>query len=237
MIWYSYKGVPYEGDAPAFYNLSNREWFVELQNRLPEIQQLALGYLTQEGIEVNEYFNQALVSGQDKWKVSPFLFWGKRNEQNIEKGKVLFDCFAKTKGLTGLAISILPPNTSVKPHYGDTDAVYRIHIPVKVPDVLPACGLKVNGIEKSWEPDKIIAFSDAHLHEAWNYTAQVRIVIIADVLREEFAAEAKNVCLNVLSLLALQKILSNQEVLQMLPGFVKGALRILLKTGIAISKS
>lgn len=236
MIWYSYKGVPYKGNAPAYYDLSNEQWFAELNTNVPKIRELTLQYLQQQNIAVNDYFNQELVSGKNPWKISPFLFWGQRNEQNIEKGKNLFAFFENIPQLTGLAISILPPNTSVKPHYGDTDAVYRIHIPVKIPAGLPLCGLKVNGIEKSWLTEELIAFCDAHLHEAWNNSNEVRIVVIADVVREDFADETKNICSNVLSLLALQKLMAKFPALNALPWFAKGALRFLIKTRLLLRK-
>lgn len=236
MIWYSYKGVPYTGNAPAYYDLSSDQWFAGLKKNMPQIRELTLQYLQQQGIEVDDYFNQELVSGKKPWKISPFLFWGKRSEQNIEKGKELFAMFESIPSLTGLAISILPPSTSVKPHYGDTDAVYRIHIPIKIPADLPVCGLKVDGIEKSWQSDEPLVFCDAHLHEAWNHSSEVRIVVIADVVRPEFYTNTKNICSNVLSLLELQKLMAKFPALNALPWFVKGGLRFLIKTLILLRK-
>lgn len=233
MIWYSYQGIPYRGDCPAYFDLRDKAWFVELQNQQEKIKSLVLLYLQQEGIEVEKYFNEALVTGKENWKVSPFVFWGKRNEKNISKGKELFALFENIQGLTGLAISILPPHTSVNPHYGDTDAVYRIHIPVKIPQPLPPCGLRVNGIDKSWEENNLLAFSDAHLHEAWNHSNEIRIVLIADVVREQYLHEQKNICLNVLSLIRLQQLVATYSWLNALPAFCRGVLRIILKTSLS----
>lgn len=230
MIWYSYKGIPYTGNCPAYYDLSSKIWFANLKDNQGAIKSLVLDYLKQEGIEVENYFNTDLVSGKENWKVSPFLFWNKRNEKNISSAKDLFSLFKNIPGLTGLAISILPAQTSVNPHYGDTDAVYRIHIPIKIPSALPVCGLKVNGIEKSWEQNELLAFCDAHLHEAWNNSTETRIVLIADVLREEYLMAQKNVCLNALSLLQLQQLTNYHKWINSFPSFSKGILRIILKT-------
>lgn len=232
MIWYSYKGVPYHGDCPAYYDLSSKQWFTELTANQQKIQLLVLDYLKQEGIGVEKYFNTELVTGKENWKVSPFLFWGKRNEKNISKGKELFAMFENIRGLTGLSVSILPPQTSVKPHYGDTDAVYRIHIPVKIPSPLPTCGLKVNNMEKSWEQNELLAFCDAQLHEAWNLSNETRIILIADVLREECLTQQKNICLNVLSLLRLQQLTNSCKWINSLPALCKGVLRMFFKTGL-----
>ncbi len=237
MIWYSYKGIPYTGNAPAYFDIGKLQWFVELKANSQKIQELTTLYLQQQDIDVDNYFNQKLVEGNSAWKIAPFLFWGKRNEQNIEKGRELYGCFEKIPGLTGLAISILPASTSVKPHFGDTDAVYRIHIPVKIPASLPVCGIKVSGIEKSWTPNEPIVFCDAHLHEAWNKSREVRIVVIADVVREEFFSERMEICNNVLSLLKLQKLLVKIPLLSLLPGSMKGTIRHFLKRKISEKNS
>jgi len=230
MIWYSYKGIPYTGNCPAYYDLSSKIWFADLKKNHDAIKSLVLHYLNQEGIEVEKYFNTELVAGKESWKVSPFVFWSERNEKNISRAKDLFSLFQNIPGITGLAISILPSQTSVNPHYGDTDAVYRLHIPIKIHAALPVCGLKVNGIEKSWGQNELLAFCDAHLHEAWNHSTETRIVLIADILREEYVMEQKNICLNVLSLLQLQQLANKHKWINSFPALGKGILRIILKT-------
>lgn len=228
-VWYSYQGIPYKGNCPAYYDLREVDWFKRLSDSQKVIKELALEYLKNEGVEIERYFNETLVRGEEQWKISPFLFWGRRNERNIDVGKELFKYFDSIPGLVGLAISILPAHTAVKPHYGDTDAVYRIHIPVFIPSGLPKCGLKVNGIERSWTENQPIVFCDAHLHEAWNYSEKTRLVIIADVLRAEFASMKTSVCKNVLSLLKLQQLLDSYSGFNLLPGPLKGLLRLIIK--------
>lgn len=232
MIWYSYNGIPYKGNCPAYYNLSDKVWFAELSANQQKIKSLVLDYLKQENIEVEKYFNESLVTGKENWKVSPFLFWGKQNKKNISKSQELYSMLENIPGLTGLSISILPPQTSVKPHYGDTDAVYRVHIPVKIPSALPVCGLKVKGIEKCWEENRPLVFCDAHLHEAWNLSNETRIVLIADILREDCVSDKNNICKNVLSLLWLQQMTAKYHWLNSLPAFSLGILRLIFKTSL-----
>lgn len=228
-VWYSYHGIPYRGSCPAYYDLSKVGWFKGLCESQLKIKELALEYLNREGIRVEKYFNETLVAGEQQWQISPFIFWGNRDTDNILKGMQLIQHFGTIPGLVGLAISILPAHTAVKPHYGDTDAVYRIHIPVLIPAELPDCGLKVNGIERSWKESQPLVFCDAHLHEAWNNSEQTRVLIIADVLREEFIPIQESVCRNVLSLLKLQQLLNRYGFLKSLPAPFRGVIRLLIK--------
>ncbi len=165
-----------------------------------------LALLGETSGNLTEYFNTGLVE-TGKWKSRAFLVWGKKDKLlQHEKGKDIFHIFQNIPGLVSLSVSVLTPCTIVKPHHGDTDAIYRIHIPVFIPARLPQCGLRVNNIEKGWNDAEPIAFCDAHLHEAWNQTDKARIILIADVVREDLLSQSKKICINVLAFLLLQRI-------------------------------
>lgn len=220
-------GIPYKGICKAFYDVNEFEWGKYLQDNKEKIRTLTLEFLNTKGILKEEYFNRELVESKLKWELTSFLFWNKPVKQNVEIGKELFEMFQTINGLIGLSVSILPPHTVIKPHYGDTDAVCRIHIPVQIPAALPDCGLSVNNENKSW--DDIIIFCDAHLHSAWNKTDKYRVVVIADVLLPQFVNKKSTVCNNAMSLLRLQKLLGKYSALNKLPGLVKGGIRYCFK--------
>ncbi len=226
--WYSYKGVPYKGTTPAFFDINSCEWGQYLISNKEKIKEFALQFLQKKDIIKEQYFNKELVEGTSKWELTSFLFWDLPSKKNIKIGSDFFNLFSSIKEITSLSISILPPNTSIKAHYGDTDAVCRIHIPVQVPDGLPDCGLKVDAKSVGW--NDIIVFSDAHLHEAWNRTNEYRVVVILDILLPEYLNQKNKVCNNVRSLLRLQNAIAKMPFLNALPGFVKGGLRYGYKT-------
>ncbi|MFY7899877.1 MAG: aspartyl/asparaginyl beta-hydroxylase domain-containing protein [Chitinophagaceae bacterium] len=228
-IWYSYKGVPYKGSCPAYYQLSDVDWFKNLQNNLPLISSKTKAYLEQTQNQIFEYFNNDIVKGKATWDVSTFLFWGIPFQENNSLRNSIFKHFSNIPGLVSVSISILSEHTEITPHYGDTDAVYRLHIPIKIPDSLPLCGLKVNGISKSWSTTEIISFCDGHLHEAWNKTNKKRVILIVDVIKKELLPFERVICNNVLSLIRLQKILLQYRFLQFLPKPLKGVLRYFFK--------
>lgn len=89
-------------------------------------------------------------------------------------------------GLSTAYFSVLAPHADIPPHNGDTDAFYRVHVGLKVPAGLPACGLEVAGQPLAWREGVSFAFNDIYHHKAWNHTDQERIVLILDILRPEF---------------------------------------------------
>jgi len=224
--WYSFRnnGV-YNGSAPAFFDLKDKKWFNDLVTNLPAIQQAVIDFVKSRGKTQGEYFNKELVEGQT-WEGFGFLLWGKRNEANIKDGEAFLKYFFPIPGLVSFSISVLSPQTHIIEHFGDTDANYRLHVPILIPAGLPECGFKVSGTPIAW--DKIFAFSDAHLHEAWNNTDKPRIILMVDVLREELLPQQREICSNVLSLLELQKMYLNNKLVRNAPWYVKGTIRHLL---------
>ena len=226
-VWYSYKKTPYTGTVP-YYNLQGKKWYDTLHSKLPEIKDKATVFLQKSGLDVREYFDSKMVEGS-KWESITFMFWGMRNEKVITQGFELFSYFKDIPGLTALSVSILQPNTHIKPHHGDTDAIYRIHIPIYIPAQLPQCGLKVAGVDKPWIENEMIVFNDACMHEAWNDTDKPRMVLILDVMREDLLPYTKAICANVLSSMKYQHFTLKYKFIKKWPGWMKDIVRNALK--------
>jgi aspartyl/asparaginyl beta-hydroxylase (cupin superfamily) len=74
--------------------------------------------------------------------------------------------------------SVLAPNTHIKPHHGVTNTRVVTHLPLIIPQ--GDCKLVVGGVEHAWQQGRCITFDDTFLHEAWNRTAEQRVVMILD---------------------------------------------------------
>jgi aspartyl/asparaginyl beta-hydroxylase (cupin superfamily) len=205
-IWYSYMGVPYTGPCPPYYELAGKLWYDALVKNIPAIRQKVLELLEQKNIDLKTYFNTDIVEGGG-WDARGFLSWGRVDKLlESEKGREVFAFFKDIPGIVLLSVSVLKPHTHVRAHNGDTDGTYRLHIPIYIPAGLPDCGLRVGGIDRPWTDDGITVFSDANMHEAWNQSDQTRIVLIADVVREEVINKKDTICVNVVALLLMHKI-------------------------------
>ncbi len=74
--------------------------------------------------------------------------------------------------------SVFSPGTHLLPHRGVTNTRVVGHLPLIVP---PDCALSVGGEEHVWRRGRIVVFDDTFDHEAWNRSAEIRVVLIFDV--------------------------------------------------------
>ena len=100
--------------------------------------------------------------------------------------------------LTSASILLLEPNSTIRPHIGDTNAVYRCHLGLIVPAPAPRCGFRVKEHVLDWVEGKVLIFNDAHEHTAWNNTDRPRYILSFDVMRPEFLGLERSVACRVL---------------------------------------
>ena len=74
--------------------------------------------------------------------------------------------------------SALKPGTHIAAHHGATNSRLTVHMPLIIP---PDCALRVGGETHVWTPGELVMFDDTILHEAWNYSDRLRVVLIFDV--------------------------------------------------------
>lgn len=74
--------------------------------------------------------------------------------------------------------SALKPGTHIAAHHGATNSRLTVHMPLIIP---PDCALRVGGETHVWTPGELVMFDDTILHEAWNNSDRLRVVLIFDV--------------------------------------------------------
>jgi aspartate beta-hydroxylase len=85
-----------------------------------------------------------------------------------------------------ICFSILQPGTHILPHHGVTNTRLVLHLPLLVP---PDCALKVyGGGEHVWRERELVMFDDTFEHEAWNRSAQQRLVLLMDCWNPHLSA-------------------------------------------------
>lgn len=88
-----------------------------------------------------------------------------------------------------LYFSVLEPNSRIAPHTGITNARLIFHLPLIVPE---NCGFRVGGETRRWGPGEALVFDDMTIHEAWNDSDRIRVVLIADLWRPELSAAERS---------------------------------------------
>lgn len=84
--------------------------------------------------------------------------------------------------------SLLKPGTHIQPHHGLLNTRLICHLPLVVPD---DCALRVGAETQSWTPGELLIFDDSIEHEAWNRSAETRVVLIFEIWRPEISAEER----------------------------------------------
>jgi aspartyl/asparaginyl beta-hydroxylase (cupin superfamily) len=82
--------------------------------------------------------------------------------------------------------SILKPGAHIPAHTGVTNTRAIIHLPLVVPE---GCRFRVGGETRPWREGEAFAFDDTIEHEAWNDSAERRIVLIFDVWNPYLTAD------------------------------------------------
>jgi aspartyl/asparaginyl beta-hydroxylase (cupin superfamily) len=85
--------------------------------------------------------------------------------------------------------SRLLPRTRIPPHTGFVNTRLICHLPLIVP---PSCGLRVGNEVRSPVEGKAWLFDDTIEHEAWNDSAESRVILLFETWRPELSAQERN---------------------------------------------
>lgn len=114
------------------------------------------------------------------WSVYGLHAFGERIEPALATCPKTASHLSQIPGLTTAGFSRLAPGTHIKPHVGWVNSVYRMHLGLVVPE---DCALRVGSEVRSWVEGECMIFDDTVEHEAWNKSAQSRVVLLLDFLR------------------------------------------------------
>lgn len=213
-LWFGVYGREYEGAEPVFFDENSLPSWVEvLKESYPSIKK-ELGPLMEEGNEdLKPYFGEDLQFPPRNWKTIGFCFWGKKIHENLKRFPQVASLFDKIPGLITVSFNLLEPNSRIKPHFGETNAAFRVHLGIRIPAGLPQCGFVVNGEARAWHEGELTVFLDANTHEAFNDTNEKRYVLLIDIMRPEFEARKNWVCIKALSILSFYYVDSYTRIL------------------------
>ena len=114
------------------------------------------------------------------WSVYGLHAFGQKIEPALASCPKTASHLSKIPGLTTAGFSRLAPLTHIEPHVGWVNSVYRLHLGLAVPS---SCRLRVGNEVRSWVEGECLIFDDTVEHEAWNESAQFRVILLLDFLR------------------------------------------------------
>jgi hypothetical protein len=201
--WFNFLSKGVRSDSTErFYDTAAFDWTAKVEREW----QLIADELTRF-LESNERELKSFYADQGKWKSFGLYAWGiclseKRCRSFTETLRII----KQIPGVVTVMAGVMEPHSEIRGHYGDTDAIYRCHLPLIVPGTLPEIGFEVDNEKRAWEEGKLMIFNDAKYHRAWNDTSKRRVVLIMDVIKPEYMHQKTGICERVLTGLAFQKL-------------------------------
>lgn len=84
------------------------------------------------------------------------------------------------------SLSFLAPGKHIPPHRGPFRGILRGYLVLSMPkrtDGTPAAVLKVDGRDYRLDEGRFLLWDDTFMHEVWNDSDEVRIVLLLDIRR------------------------------------------------------
>lgn len=181
-LWFSLLHKrPYTGTEPNYPDLSAVHGIKELEANSGVILTELQNYLAKFVME--DQFNITMVEKPKSWKVRSLRVWGVEMYDIQQHFPETIKNLSKIEGVINIGFNLLEPGAKIKPHSGDTNAIIRCHLGLIIPEENETCAIKVNGETRHWQQHKVIGFTDAYEHEAWNLTTSRRVILLFDILR------------------------------------------------------
>jgi aspartyl/asparaginyl beta-hydroxylase (cupin superfamily) len=207
--------------SETFFDAEQFNWVSTIEMQWKIIYDEVITHLQTHEKQFGAYFDDGLVNKPGKWRSFGFYFWGTKLPNDECKHFLKTISLLKTiPDVVSASVSVMEPYAEIKPHYGDTDAIYRCHLPLIVPGILPEVGFQVGYEKRSWQEGKLLIFNDAAYHKGWNNTNKRRVVFIFDVLRPDLKNRKRWICSQALSNITLQNMFSKIPFSKRLPLFV-----------------
>jgi beta-hydroxylase len=125
-----------------------------------------------------------IITGERNWKTYMLYTYGARIEKNIRLCPQTDHVIRSIPGMTMAFFSILEPHTALSPHRGPYKGVLRYHLGLIVPKPEDLCGIRINGEVHHWQAGRSLIFDDTYMHDAWNNSDEIRVVLFVDFKRD-----------------------------------------------------
>ena len=230
--WLNFLNRKREPDSAAvFYDAAKLEWTAGIEAQWQTLRDDILHFMDTNAQELRSFY-----TAQQKWKSFGLYAWGMQlSRERCEKCSKTVNILRQIPGIVTIMVGVMEPHSEIAGHRGDTDAIYRCHLPLVVPGTLPEIGFQVEDEKRSWVEGKFMIFNDARFHQGWNHTDQRRVVLIIDVIKPEYRHLTMKICTHVLGSLAMQKLAQKLPFMARTPEWIQRIIHPVLGGVIALN--
>jgi aspartyl/asparaginyl beta-hydroxylase (cupin superfamily) len=191
-----YPGLP----QIQFYDTGPFDWAPAVEAATASIRGELVALLAKGGDELRPFapndlglplgVSKALPDNSD-WSVLPLCEQGWLTPENVERCPITWQTLLEHAPVPRVAgwgpnviFSLLKAGAHIGAHTGMYNSRLVCHLPLIVP---PGCRFRVGNEIREWEEGKLLVFDDSIEHEAWNYSAEDRVMLIFDIWRPELS--------------------------------------------------
>ena len=155
--------------------------------------------MTDEEITSRIYSNAGKISSikEPSWRLFGLIL----NKQILPTGNSCPNTIkllqSSSLQILNAGFSVLEPGCYIGEHQDFNNKFYRLHIPLIIPNInkkvkksfvtktkaKELCVLQVENDYRVWKDDEYFIFDDTCLHNAWNTSDEIRIVLLVDLLK------------------------------------------------------
>ncbi|NJR45424.1 MAG: aspartyl/asparaginyl beta-hydroxylase domain-containing protein [Hyellaceae cyanobacterium CSU_1_1] len=127
--------------------------------------------------------DQYRLSNDGLWKTFFLYGYGIKIEQNCQRCPLTASLIESIPGMKTAFFSILLPGKHIPEHRGPYKGLLRYQLALKVPQDRENCLIRVGTEFRHWLEGKSLLFDDSFVHEAWNKTNEIRVILFMDIVR------------------------------------------------------
>ena len=120
------------------------------------------------------------------WRMFIMQAYGQPFARNLSRCPTVESILAASPDVLSASLSFLAPAKHIPPHRGPFRGILRGYLVLSMPkraDGTPAAVLKVDGREYRLDEGCFLLWDDTFVHEVWNDSDEVRIVLLLDIRR------------------------------------------------------
>jgi len=171
---------------PPFFDPAQFSWVRELEQATPVVRKELDAILPRQA-ELPNFQDisrdQKNLTQDDRWKTFFLYAYGVRAEGNCRRCPETDKLVRSIPGMKTAFFSILAPGKHIPPHRGPYKGVIRAHLGLIVPEPKERCRIQVHDQFAHWDEGKAMVFDDCYVHQVWNDTNGVRVVLFLDIVR------------------------------------------------------
>jgi aspartate beta-hydroxylase len=170
-------------------------WFVAfLQEHYPQIRAEIEQVLDRPTDPVRPTTDDAGLVRRGEWRQAHLFRDGQWRDDVCQYFPVTRAILAEVPELTTfspgvITVSRVEPGSHIMPHCGPTNALLRVHLPIKIPT---GVWMRVAEHTMTWQEGTCLIFDDSFEHEVGHDGTEDRIVLIMDTLHPELGGDHRD---------------------------------------------